>query len=214
EIGARWVRAHWIAITDFNLKAKTVTYKDNGDDGGTAALASQLHGNNAMLKDATWDWDTWGDESGGKVPSEKAGKQEALDLTGYIVELQAGGDVGVKKDGGGCYITTACTQAKGLPDDCEELTVLRNFRDTYLADRENGASLIGTYYRYAPDIVSVIRSREDEEAILKRLYGIIKQCVDAIKKGDKEFAYTTYCTMVVRLKEEFLPETKIRVPQY
>ena len=39
---------------------------------------------------------------------------------------------------GGCYLTTACVVAKNLPDDCEELTALRNFRDTYLRNHENG----------------------------------------------------------------------------
>src|SRR6185295_8850185 len=31
-----------------------------------------------------------------------------------------------------CFITTACAQAQGLPDDCEELTVLRGLRDDYI----------------------------------------------------------------------------------
>lgn len=28
-------------------------------------------------------------------------------------------------DSGGCFLTSACTEARGLPDDCHELTVLR-----------------------------------------------------------------------------------------
>ena len=32
-------------------------------------------------------------------------------------------------DSGGCFLTSACTEARGLPDDCHELTVLRSFRD-------------------------------------------------------------------------------------
>ena len=35
-------------------------------------------------------------------------------------------------DSGGCFLTSACTEARGLPDDCHELTVLRAFRDGYL----------------------------------------------------------------------------------
>ena len=30
---------------------------------------------------------------------------------------------------GGCYFTSACVEAQGLPDDCHELTALRKFRD-------------------------------------------------------------------------------------
>lgn len=33
----------------------------------------------------------------------------------------------------GCYLTSACIFAKGLKDDCHELTTLRQFRDQWLA---------------------------------------------------------------------------------
>lgn len=104
---------------------------------------------------------------------------------------------------GFCYITTACVEQMGLADDCEELTVLREFRDIYLLKKENGKELIQLYYKHAPEIVARIRRREDEEEILLRLYGIIRQCVDAIKRNDYEYAYVTYCTMVNNIKEEF-----------
>jgi hypothetical protein len=110
---------------------------------------------------------------------------------------------------GCCYITTACVEAKGLSDNCEELTVLRDFRDTYLLNKENGRSLIETYYKYSPQIVNAIKRREDEEEILARLYRIIKNCVDAIKKGDNEYAFKAYCKMVVELKDEFLHEVEV-----
>ena len=69
----------------------------------------------------------------------------------------------------------------------------------------NGAALVELYYKYSPQIVTAIHRREDEEEILKRLYRIIRECVDAIKRGDNEFAYKTYCKMVLELKEEFIP---------
>jgi hypothetical protein len=106
---------------------------------------------------------------------------------------------------GKCYITTACVEFMGLDDDCEELTVLRNFRDTYLASRNNGPELIQSYYQNAPKIVSNIRRREDKEEIFIRLYKIIRQCVDAIKEGDNEFAFHFYCRMVVDLKRGIYP---------
>lgn len=37
-----------------------------------------------------------------------------------------------KKKSGGCFVTTACVKMLGLPDDCREMTVLRNFRDSLL----------------------------------------------------------------------------------
>lgn len=108
-----------------------------------------------------------------------------------------------------CYITTACVEFMGLGDDCEELTVLRNFRDNYLAEKENGKALIQLYYQHAPAIVAAIRRREDEEEILKRLYLIIRQCVDAIKNGDNSFAFEMYCKMMRELKAEFIPEVEL-----
>lgn len=113
-----------------------------------------------------------------------------------------------------CYITTACVEAMGLPDDCEELTLLRRFRDTYLAQKKNGGQLIDLYYRYSPEIVAAIRRRDDEEDILKRLYGVIRSCVDAIRRQDYEFTYRTYCKMVIELKDEFIPEYQIGIPAY
>jgi len=105
-----------------------------------------------------------------------------------------------------CYITTACVEIKGLSDNCEELNILRKFRDTYLLDKNNGSTLIENYYKYSPQIVSAIRRRKDEEEILERLYRIIKKCVSAIKKGNNEYAYNLYCKMVMELKDEFIPE--------
>jgi hypothetical protein len=111
--------------------------------------------------------------------------------------------------GGWCYITTACAQHQGLDDNCEELTVLRDFRDNYLMKKKKGKELIKLYYDYAPLILENIKKSSEEEEILARLYRMIKICVDSIKRGDNEFAYTTYCKMVVELKDEFIPDLKI-----
>jgi len=108
-----------------------------------------------------------------------------------------------QKGGGCCYITTACVDSMGLSDDCDELTTLRNFRDTYLMNKDNGQELIDLYYSNAPQIVASIHRRPDKELILKELFGIIKNCVNAIKAGDNEYAFQTYCDMVLKLKEEY-----------
>ena len=42
----------------------------------------------------------------------------------------------------GCYLTSACVMAKGLPDHCEELETLRVFRDEYLAGQPGGRAEI------------------------------------------------------------------------
>ena len=43
-----------------------------------------------------------------------------------------------ENDNGGCYLTTACVAARGLPDTCAELQTLRAFRDGILTRRPGG----------------------------------------------------------------------------
>lgn len=104
-----------------------------------------------------------------------------------------------------CYLTTACVTYKGLPDNCEELTILRHFRDTYLINKPNGKDLIAMYYDKAPYILANIhkRKKEEEDMILRSIYGIVRECVDAILKGDNEFAFHAYCDMVVKLDAKY-----------
>jgi hypothetical protein len=108
-----------------------------------------------------------------------------------------------------CYITTACVEARGLPDDCEELTVLRAFRDDYLLKKANGKQLVGLYYRHAPRIVRAIARQKHASAIYDQLYEVICACVEAIKRGDHEFAYTTYCRMVTSLTKQYIPDVAV-----
>lgn len=71
---------------------------------------------------------------------------------------------------GGCFLTTACCQYKGLPDDCYELTTLRNFRDTYLKTTEAGNALVEEYYRIAPSIVDKIMESPNKVGLLEDIY--------------------------------------------
>lgn len=59
---------------------------------------------------------------------------------------------------GGCFLTSACTEAKGLADDCYELTMLRAFRDEYLVKQKSGKAEIAHYYITAPKIVETINA--------------------------------------------------------
>lgn len=60
------------------------------------------------------------------------------------------------------------------------------------------------YYARAPYILNNIhkRRKEEEDMILASIYGIVRECVDAILSGDNEFVFRTYCDMVVRLDAE------------
>jgi hypothetical protein len=110
------------------------------------------------------------------------------------------GDNWLKKaEDKGCFLTTACTQARGLPDDCHELEVLRAFRDRIVATGPAGAALVEEYYQVAPAILSAISRREDGEEILDSLYRKIRQAVAAIEAGDTGEALEIYALEVARL---------------
>lgn len=104
-----------------------------------------------------------------------------------------------------CYLTTACVKYKGLDDDCEELTVLRYFRDTYLMEKPNGKAMIAMYYEQAPCILHNIAKENmgAQEKIMEQIYGIVRRCVDAINDGDNEFAFLEYCNMVRMLDAQY-----------
>ena len=88
----------------------------------------------------------------------------------------------------GCFLTTACCQHKGLPDDCEELQTLRKFRD-YFVPKE----LVAEYYKIAPKLV---RKVQDKPKVLDYIYDTIRSCVDHIKRSENEQALHNYKTMV------------------
>ncbi len=91
-----------------------------------------------------------------------------------------------------------CFQEK-FADNCEELTILRNFRDSFVSAED-----IDHYYKMAPIIVEVINNIENNDAIYEYIYqNIVKVCVNAIKKGDYEFKYNRYKSSVITLEEQF-----------
>ena len=104
-----------------------------------------------------------------------------------------------------CFITTACTQAKGLSDDCLELTTLRAFRDEYMMGLAKGREMIKVYYENSPAIVEAINAREDAPQIYDELYEIICRCVRDVQNKEYEHAFETYVQMVIELRNRFTP---------
>lgn len=72
--------------------------------------------------------------------------------------------------GSGCYLTTACVEAKGLPDDCRELEALRGFRDAYLGATAEGSADIQRYYQLAPRLVKQLDRLLEKQAVYQRIY--------------------------------------------
>lgn len=101
---------------------------------------------------------------------------------------------------GGCFLTTACCQYKGLPDDCYELTTLRNFRDTYLKTTEAGNALVEEYYRIAPSIVDKIMENPNKAALLEDIYTQVCKILVLIQAKRQESAINAYQTMVLDIQ--------------
>lgn len=104
----------------------------------------------------------------------------------------------------GCFLTTACVDIKGLPDNCRELETLRSYRDTYLKNRENGLSDINLYYDVAPKIVANINKLPDSKAIWEKMYeDLVIPCIKLIDEGKNEETYILYKNTVAELLEKY-----------
>ena len=112
--------------------------------------------------------------------------------------------------GTGCYLTSACLYhfKDNFDDDCEELTILRWFRDNFVLKED-----IKHYYETAPIIVEAIDKLDESDIIYEYIYEhIVLACVEAIKNGDYEFAYNRYKNSILTFENQFarpLLESKI-----
>ena len=103
-----------------------------------------------------------------------------------------------------CYITTAVCETFHKPDNCYELTLLRNYRDDYLTKQPEGEELIRAYYDMAPTIVKHIGQREDAAQIYESIWKeYLSPCISMIEEGDQEGCQDLYIKMVENLKEEY-----------
>lgn len=110
-----------------------------------------------------------------------------------------------RNSSGGCFLTSACTEARGLPDDCAELTVLRAFRDGYMKSLPQGQADICEYYHIAPAIVAKIQALPNAKDIFDQIYTeLVLPCVDMICANKNEEAYCTYRSYVKQLQQQFL----------
>ena len=104
-----------------------------------------------------------------------------------------------------CYITTAVCQSLGKPDDCYELNLLRNYRDSYLASTPDGEAVIKEYYDVAPTIVRRIGRMEDAGEIYQGIWkDYISPCVRLIEEERLTECREVYTDMVHSLEEKYL----------
>ena len=101
-----------------------------------------------------------------------------------------------------CFITTACAEAQGLPDDCEQLRVLRRFRDGYVQDLPDGAEVLAEYDAKAPEIVAAIRALPPaiSEAMWEWIFEQIEAAVGLIRLWRFDSAYRLYAEVCMELE--------------
>lgn len=108
------------------------------------------------------------------------------------------------KNASGCFITTAVCLSLGKPDNCEELSVMRSFRDEWLRRQPDGEDLIADYYNTAPGIVERIDREPDRRNIYKAVYeDYILPCVKHAQAEDYAESKRIYISMVNTLKERY-----------
>ena len=126
----------------------------------------------------------------------------ATEITGITENSPEGTSTHTEGSGSSCFLTTACVEYAGLPDDCHELTTLRQFRDRYIANLPDGASLISEYYTTAPAIVSAVHAEPRRESILAGMLAEIQSIVSEIEESRNDSALKRYRNMFNRLKTE------------
>lgn len=104
-----------------------------------------------------------------------------------------------------CYITTAVCESFGKTDDCYELNVLRNYRDTYLAALPDGEAMIEEYYDVAPSVVKHINQRENAGEIYRSIWdSYLFPCITMIEEGRNEECRSLYEEMVHTLRDRYM----------
>lgn len=109
---------------------------------------------------------------------------------------------------GWCFITTAACEYFGKPDNCYELTTLRQFRDGWLALQPGGEATIQEYYRVAPSIVGALNVSDQRDVIYTDIWNrYILPCIRMIEQNAYESCRTLYEKMVLDLKQTVLKES-------
>jgi hypothetical protein len=150
-----------------------------------------------------------------------AGCEDAAAPPGAPTGVPAGGptgsDAGARPSGSriaacepgrsDCFITSACVSARGLSEDCDELTLLRLFRSGYVAQLPEGPEVLAEYREKAPKVVAAVEALGDEASmrVWNWVYGQILEALALIGEGRFEAAYQLYAEVCMQLEARFLP---------
>lgn len=104
-----------------------------------------------------------------------------------------------------CYITTAVCESLGKKDNCYELNILRDYRDTYLRSTQDGEKIVNAYYDIAPSIVKRINKQNNRDEIYREIYmQYLSPCIRLLEEDKKEECKEIYSNMVLELEATYL----------
>ncbi len=111
----------------------------------------------------------------------------------------------MKSKGSFCFISTVICNYYGKEDDCDELNILRNFRDKWLSYQPGGQELISEYYNTAPYIVSKLLSSPNYDIYCQYLWDrYLLPCLKSIENEQYESCKEQYIKMYQYLEKELL----------
>ncbi|MCM1087894.1 MAG: hypothetical protein NC419_07030 [Muribaculaceae bacterium] len=103
-----------------------------------------------------------------------------------------------------CYVTTAVCIGLHKPADCQEILLMKKYRDEYLLHQEGGAGMIAEYYDIAPTIVKRIEKEDAPEEKYRYLWDTyLKPCVTLLEEENYDACQERYVEMVEALKKEY-----------
>ena len=104
---------------------------------------------------------------------------------------------------GGCYLTTATVQYKGLLDDGPELTAMRQLREYYRGDVYYD-NLIVEYYQNAGDIIQGIDNSVDPSVDYEFIYQSVLKVKNYVDQSMWEEAKEEYLNTYFILKNKYI----------
>ncbi|WP_417353601.1 hypothetical protein [Flavobacterium alkalisoli] len=102
--------------------------------------------------------------------------------------------------GGMCFVTTACCELLGLPDDNNILNTFRKWRDEDLGGKDG----VSEYYEFAPKILKVMEDKGETNYLYKVISNYLIPMMEMLNTGKKEEAYEAYKEMSLHLKQKYL----------
>lgn len=103
-----------------------------------------------------------------------------------------------------CFLTSACIQAAGLPDNCNELQTLRKFRDEYVLRLPNGGVILSKYYTDSQQIIKAISNTSTSTEVYNAIWAVIRSVVCQIEAGNNAKALSLYMSLVDNLVRKYV----------